>query len=250
MRGLSNWTIVGFIFLLFAAAPTAFSQEGASVRVTHLSADTPIVDIWIDGVMTRGYLGPMRTTQYLNVLAGEHRIQVRPTGEESVLTELSLNLLPASKVTLGITGLSGQNDLQLTAQTDDAVADFFFAKVRFVHASSGVPAIDIAVAKGGPMLVSNLGYRESSGYIQIRPDVYDLEVRISGTSTVLFTIPKVGVSRAANCTIYTTIEGDGNVLKTVHTFETNTHLDYKELLLGLAFWAALLAWFVKNHAAA
>ncbi len=248
MRQAPVAAIFAAILMILALSATALSKEGPLLRVMHLSPDTAQVDIWVDGVKMREYLGYQRTTEYLSLSEGEHRIEVRPYGESSLLGSILVALAPGDHSTVAVTGLSGQNDLQLIALTDDHVAVGLFAKVRFVHTSPGVPALDIAVRGGGPILVSNLGYRQSSDYIQIRPDVYDLEARIAGTTTVLFTIPSVGLSRAANCTIYTTTEGDGLVLKTVHTFETNTQLDYRELLLGITLWAALLAWFVKNHA--
>ena len=101
---------------------------------------------------------------------------------------------------------------------------------------------------GGRVLVEGLGYRQSSDYIAIRPDVYPLEIRVAGTSEVLYQLEDMGMSRLTSCTIFTTTEGEDGLLKTVHTFEANLSINYQEILLGLSLWAVLLAWFVQNHA--
>jgi hypothetical protein len=236
------------LLVLLVISPFAFSQDSAGVRLINLSPDTKEVDVWVDGTLTKGFLEYSVASDYINLSAGTHQIQVHPTRGENVLAQLQVDVSPAVHYTLGLTGLSTQNNLQLVSLTDDQSSSFLYAKVRFVNATPGMPAVDIAIANSGTVLVSNLGYQQSSGYIRVQPGVYDLEVRAAGTTTVLYTISKAGLSRAANCTIYMTNANSKGSLETTHTFEVNSHLENNQIVIGLILWATLLAWFVHNHA--
>jgi hypothetical protein len=245
MRGIA---IILVFSTIIAFAPSAFGQDDANLRVTHLSPDAGEVDVYVDGAIFREYLGYERTTEYLNLSAGSHQIDVYPAGfDQQSLSSISIFIDPGSSHTIGISGLLTSNDLRLISNEDELDTGLRFALVRFVHSSPGVGPIDIAIA-GGPVLVSGLPYRESSGYLEVRPTVYDLEVRVAGTDTVLYQISDIGLTRAAACTIYTAGTTTDETLITVHTFEANHTIDPRQILLGLAFWAALLAWFVQNHA--
>jgi hypothetical protein len=61
------------------------------------------------------------------------------------------------------------------------------ARVRFVHTVAGAGPVDIVVM-GGPVLVRDLGYPQSSPYISVPPGTYNIELLASGTQTVLVRI--------------------------------------------------------------
>ncbi|MBI1729119.1 DUF4397 domain-containing protein [Candidatus Acetothermia bacterium] len=246
MRGFVS--ILGVLLVLLVVSPLAFSQDSAGVRLINLSPDTKQVDLWVDGALTREFLQYSVASDYINLSGGTHQIQVHAARGESVLAQLQVEVSVAAKYTIGLTGLSAQNNLKLFSLADDQSSSFVYAKVRFVNATPGMPAVDIAIADSRTVLVSNLGYQQSSPYVQVQPGVYDLEVRAAGTTNVLYTIPKAGLSRAANCTIYMTNVGTNETLETTHTFEANSHLENNQIVIGLILWAALLAWFVQNHA--
>jgi len=236
------------ILIVIASGTAALGQDVGNIRVTNLSPDTGEVSIWIDGEVAREYLGFKRTTEYIAVAPGTHTIEVRDAlGGTDTLLSHSLSIVASENYTLGLTGVLSQNDLQFITLLDDDTTDIRSARVRFVHTTPGMPAIDIAIP-GGRVLVENLSFRGQSDYIPVRPDVYPLEIRVAGTSEVLYTIPEIGMSRLTACTIFTVTLGEDNVLQTVHTFEANRSINYQEILIGLSLWAALLAWFVQNHA--
>jgi hypothetical protein len=63
------------------------------------------------------------------------------------------------------------------------------AHLRFVHASPDAPAVDIAVADGGPTLFSNIAFGDIGTYLPVDGGAYDLEVRVAGTDTVALELP-------------------------------------------------------------
>lgn len=63
-------------------------------------------------------------------------------------------------------------------------------KIRFVHASSDSPPVDVAI-RGGRVLFRNVSYGKSSGYVDIEPTTANLEIREAGTGKVLVDLPNV-----------------------------------------------------------
>jgi hypothetical protein len=61
--------------------------------------------------------------------------------------------------------------------------------------------VDVAVT-GGPVLFSNVSFRQFSGYPQVAPGTYDLEVRVAGTTTVALAIPGVALRPGTNYTVF------------------------------------------------
>ncbi|MEJ5370004.1 MAG: DUF4397 domain-containing protein [Bryobacteraceae bacterium] len=57
------------------------------------------------------------------------------------------------------------------------------ARVRIVHASPDAPAVDIYV--NGGMVLENLPFREYSEYLSLPAGTYNVEIKVTGTNTVV-----------------------------------------------------------------
>ncbi|HOT49768.1 MAG TPA: DUF4397 domain-containing protein, partial [Candidatus Hydrogenedentes bacterium] len=73
------------------------------------------------------------------------------------------------------------------------------ARLRLVHASPNAPPVDVAVA-GGPVLFSNVAYKNAGNYVTRAAGTANLEVREAGTSNVLLPLPNLPLN---NCSVYT-----------------------------------------------
>jgi hypothetical protein len=76
------------------------------------------------------------------------------------------------------------------------------AHVRFVHASPDAPAVDVAVAGGGPVLFGGIDFKGVGDYLPVDAGTYDLEVRVSGTDTVALSVPGVKLEDGYVYTIF------------------------------------------------
>jgi hypothetical protein len=74
-------------------------------------------------------------------------------------------------------------------------------RIRFVHASLDAPAVDIAVS-GGPILFSDIEFKEVGDYLEVGAGTYDLEVLATGTSTVALDLPGIDISEGAVYTVF------------------------------------------------
>jgi hypothetical protein len=174
----------------------------AELRLGHLSPDAPSVDIRIDGQVVASGVSYGLVSSYSAVPAGEARIQVSPAGQnEPVVIDATVNLAAGTAYTVIATGLLAGGDLQPVVLVDDRQTSSG-AKTRFVHAGPDAPAVDIAVANGGPVVFGNVGFRESSDYTNLDAGTYDLEVRLAGTNTVALPLPGIDLAAGVNYTIF------------------------------------------------
>jgi Domain of unknown function (DUF4397) len=184
--------IVPFVLCVLAVAlpptVTPVAAADAMVRVIHTSPDTPPVDIYVDNTKAITGLGFGAASSYLPLPPGKHDFAV-----------FAANASPASAGPLfGVRGADIPADARLSvvalglfAEIRTIVVDDKTtapgagkAKVRFVHAGTGIPAVDVA-AKGGPVLFSNVGFGQQAAYQEVDATPRDLEIRAAGQSTVV-----------------------------------------------------------------
>jgi hypothetical protein len=75
------------------------------------------------------------------------------------------------------------------------------AHVRFIHLSPDAPAVDVAVTSG-PILFSNVAFKEASSYLPVDAGTYDLQVRLAGTTTVALSVPGVTLDAGKVYTVF------------------------------------------------
>ena len=73
--------------------------------------------------------------------------------------------------------------------------------VRFSHLSPNAPAVDITLPDG-TVIFRNVSYKQLTPYIAVPTDEYTLQVRPTGTDTVVLTIPDITLEPDAYYTIY------------------------------------------------
>jgi hypothetical protein len=113
-------------------------QQGtAQVRVIHLSADAPAVDVAVDGgdVVVENLAYP-NTTDYLDLPEGEYDLEIRPTGTQDVAFDID----PLT--------LSGGTSYSVFAI--GSLADGSFTVLPAVDASSMTDEMDDEMAEASP----------------------------------------------------------------------------------------------------
>jgi hypothetical protein len=178
---------------------TSPSTGMAMVRVAHLSPDAPPVDVYVNGARALSAVPFKDVSSYLPVPSGSVNFRVTPANAATpVVIDATVTLSDGGNYTVAATGfLAGIQPLVL----EDDRGTTGQSKVRFVHASPDAPAVDIAVT-GGPVLFSNVSFRQASGYPQVAPSTYDLEARPAGTTTVALAVPDVTLRPGTNYTVF------------------------------------------------
>ena len=171
------------------------NMGGARVRVLHASPDAPAVDVWVNGSVVFSNLAFEESSDFAEVPAGTYTVAVSPTGlsEPIVIGPVDLDLAAETDYLVVATDmLSLITPVILTADGSTPAAGN--AWVRFLHASPDAPAVDIAVADGGPVLIPTVSFQEFSEYGAVPAGTYDLEARIAGTMDVALSLPGVTVA--------------------------------------------------------
>ena len=180
-------------------SPASPSAGTAQVRVAHLSPDAPAVDVYVDGTRAVSGAAFRDVTGYLTVPAGSASIRVTPAGATSpAVIDATVTLGAGRSYTVAATGLLAA--IQPLVLEDDR-GTTGQAKVRFVHASPDAPAVDIAVT-GGPVLFTNVPFRQGTGYPEVAPSTYDLEARPAGSAAVALKVQDVALNARTNYTIF------------------------------------------------
>jgi hypothetical protein len=188
--------------LLILSLTTLVAADGhqARVRVVHASPDAPSVDVLVnDGAAFTN--APFKgITDYAALDTGAYNVKVVPTGATTpVVIEADLTL-EAQDYTVVAVGLL-ENIEPLVLVDNNGAPAAGKAHVRFVHASPNAPAVDIAV-KGGPVLFSNVAFKEVGDYLPVDAGTYDLEVRVAGTEDVALDVPGLALSDGTVYTVF------------------------------------------------
>jgi hypothetical protein len=197
------FVVSAVLVLSLALAVSAFAQsDQARVRVVHASPDAPAVDVWVNGSVAFSNAPFKGITDYASLDAGTYNVQVSPTGATSpIVIDADLALDAGTDYTVVAVGMLADIEPLVLVDNNSAPAAGK-AHVRFVHASPDAPAVDIAVAGGGPVLFSNVPFKGVGDYLPVDAGTYDLEVRVAGTTTVALSVPGVALEDGKVYTIF------------------------------------------------
>jgi hypothetical protein len=191
-RKATVWAATAALTALLVLPAAALAQdESARVRVLHGSGDAPAVDVYAgkDAVVEGLEFGSI--TDYLTVPAGEYRIRVVPAGatlkEGPVVIDAELTFEGGTATTVAATG-SLEEGIIPQVLLDDPSPSVDMAQARVVHFAYDAPAVDIAPVGGDP-IITELAYPDDSGYADLPPGTYELEVRAAGSPDAVVTLP-------------------------------------------------------------
>ena len=153
------------------------SSDTAQVRVAHLSADAPAVDIAPDGgdALIEGLAYP-DNTGYLALPAGAYDLEIRPAGTTDVafdIPEISVD----NGVSYSVFAIGGLADGTFTVVP---AVDAALAGVRVGHFSADAPNVDV-YANGGAIL-TDVPFGALSEYLFVPAGTYQVQVVPTGAS--------------------------------------------------------------------
>lgn len=186
----------------------------AFVRAAHLSPDAPNVDVWVDGQVAVSNVPFRAFSTYLEVPAGDHRVQVTPTGATTpIVIDATLTFAEGTYTTVAAQGLLAS--IAANVLTDDVSPTSGRAELRFLHASPDAPPVDVTLTDG-TVLFGGVSFGGSTANLPVDAGSYDLQVRAAGTSTVVLSFADVPVSAGTNYTVAAVGRlGDGSLEATV-----------------------------------
>jgi hypothetical protein len=209
---LAITTLLALLSLAALPATAAAQDTRAMVRVIHLSAGVPKVDLYVDGTRTVAAV-PFRTaSRYHSLPAGAHTLALRPAGSSAgsaPLASARASITAGAPYSAVLLGASAQ--LKTVVAKDDFTAPpAGRAKLRIIDAAPQSPPLDIAVADG-PVLFRDVRFGEVSPFITVAAGRMAVEVRAAGTSRVLFTQGAAPIPAGMIVTLAGTISAAGQI---------------------------------------
>lgn len=169
------------------------AEGDACINVVHASPNDPAVDVYLDGAAALEGLEFGSISGWVSVPAGDHQVQVTPTGEAAAaaVIDAMVTLEAGAAYHLAATGLVAEIAPAIY-QVDLSMLEPEMARIGVLHTAPDAPPVDIAVT-GGDVLVENLEFPNASGYLVVPAASYDLEVRPTGTEDVALALPGVAL---------------------------------------------------------
>lgn len=189
--------VLGLTLLLaLALAAPAIAQGGeAQVRVAHLAADAPSVDVYVNGEPVLTDVAYTTISDYLPLPAGTQQVTVYATGDtSSPVIDAPVEVVAGGAYTIAAVGLVADGSLTAQVYEDDLRAPAAGnAKVRVVHASPDAGPVDV-VPRGGAPLVEGLTFPDATPYAEVPAGTYTLDVNPAGTNDTVLTVPDVALA--------------------------------------------------------
>lgn len=173
----------------------------SGVMFVHASPDAPAVDIRLGLLPAARALAFPGNTPYRFTLSGPRLIQVNVAGTRTTVISARPTLQRNTFYT--VFAANRVANIEPVVLVDDLTPPAAGnAHVRFVHLSPDAPAVDIAVANGGPVLFPNVSFKGSTAFTPVPGGTYDLEVRVAGTNTVALSLPGVRLDAGKIHTVF------------------------------------------------
>jgi hypothetical protein len=180
--------------LCLAVATASAQSSGARVRIVHASPDAPAVDVYINDGKVLENLPFREYSEYLSLPAGTYNVEIRVTGTNTVVKQLSLPVQAGRDYTAIAVGYAGAGrtpgfDVMLLEDDNSAPADGRI-KLRVAHTAPGAPAVDVYVTTpfetldGKQPVLTNVPFKVASGYLSVPIGMYQARVVVAGTKTI------------------------------------------------------------------
>ncbi len=177
------------------------SAGSSNVMVIHASPDAPPVDLLVDDskVNTTGLPFP-QNTGYLAVSAGDRNFKVNAEGTSTTVIDATTMLAPSGDYSIFAVDVLA-NIMPLVLEDNLSAPAAGKAHVRFLHLSPDAPEVDITLPDG-TIVFGQYEFKETSAFTPLDAGTYDLEVRVSGTSTVALNLDNINLESGKIYTVF------------------------------------------------
>ena len=213
---LSLAALSGVVRPILANTPEPDLDDGF-VQVVHLApfAEDARVTVTLNGapILTEFDYGD--STEYLAVPAGEHLVEIIPTGTATVAISATIQIAEDTYYTAIAYGDGVNQDLGLMLLEDDRTPPGANQiKLRMGHLAPFAPGpatADVRLADGTPVL-EDVDFADVTMFMPLAPGTYDLIITTPGGDTVLINPAPVTLEEGSVLSVFATGDGDNQDL--------------------------------------
>jgi len=185
------------------------SHTNSYIRILHASPNAAAVDVYLNNIPLERNITYKEFTKYYPLAGGLYNIKLYPAGNTTnPIINTNVNIPPRTIFTIAATGML--EDLGLTLVPEPPVQKLpAETLVRFVHLSPNAPHVDLTLANG-TTLFGDVEYTEITDYIRVRPGIYTLQLKQTGTDSIVLTVPNTNLRPGNIYTVYAVGLANGN----------------------------------------
>ncbi len=177
------------------------SNASAFLRAAPLTVDAGDVDVVV-GNQTISALSYPEVSEYIELSAGEYRVQFFPVGSRTAaLGETSVTLSGDESATVALVGLTAP---QVTVFEDDRSGNGSEAGLTMINTVPDFPAPFDARIVNGSTLFSGVSYLETTDVNELAAGSYDIEILRGGTNEVVATSMDNSFASGTSYTLFMT----------------------------------------------
>ncbi|MRX46256.1 DUF4397 domain-containing protein [Pedobacter puniceum] len=187
MNHIFKLLLIALLFTSCSSEDGSVTSGTAQVNIINVLEGSAKQDIYFDDVKsTMTPLGYLESTGYSALPAGNRKIEFKNTGTAFVNSSSSLRTTADRYYTYFFSGGSQNTALQVEdSRTPSALNN---ARIRFIHFSYANQNTGITVRNASDVaLISNLGFKTASSYIEVEPGSILRIFPSSGTTPLLTT---------------------------------------------------------------
>jgi hypothetical protein len=175
------------------------SLDAAKIRFLHTSFDSPNIDVYINSERVIRDLPFKEVSKAFDLKPGKYFIDLYPAGN-MVNSLLNKKITVEAGQSYTLTTIDSVKKMRLLSYPNQPFVPFNEAKIRFIHLSPDMQAIDIAV-KDRDVIFPNISYKQATNYLGLTPMTVDLEVREAGSRNVILPMPQFQFNPSGTYTI-------------------------------------------------
>jgi hypothetical protein len=185
------------------------------LQAVHASSDAPLANVWVNGSPAVVDVDYATASGFVTLDAGMNSVQVDvQTGlgnTATVIPESSLDLMENTRYTVLVTGYADSSlgfpvKPTIITRTAESSVDASSLEVQVVHASAGVPDVDLYVTAPGADIemaasIDTLAYEDDTGVLPLPAGDYQVRLTLAGTKTVAFDSGSISLAAGTELTI-------------------------------------------------
>ena len=177
------------------AAAQEAGQADATIRFVHALSGGPAVDVMVDGAPVAQGLAFGAATEYAALPAGDHQVQVLPSGQTTPLIDAAVTAEAGAASIVAVVGTPDAPQAQVLNVNLDATTAGQ-ARIRLLNAVPDAGELSVGIA-GGDNLFENVAFQSASDYRDGAPGTYDMTVSLPDGAEPIVTVPGVQLTEGS-----------------------------------------------------
>jgi len=172
------------------------------VRIVHIAAKAPDVDIYINDKPAISALKYREFTNYIKLPSGTYNIKVYPTTKTiAALKDVDIFIAPKSITTLAAFTENSTLNIYPIDETPLLNPTSGKAKIRIAQFIENVPPVDVLLSNG-TILYKNVSFKDVRNYIELLTGKYAFKLNLADTDITILYVPNINLKSDKYYTLY------------------------------------------------